>query len=234
VSEIESYVREGLRHLAEEVDVHLQVPQSVRRRARRRRLRTALLAGAITAGLLASAVVGIRSLTGTTPRSSMLRPGESVSTPGLPTQFEEKRLAILEAAQNHDWAGLHRLIPDRGFAYSIGDSIGGGFAAIAFWRDLERAGEPVLSTLITLLEGPWAVDRSGHGPGVAIIYRGEVIHQSPAASTKDPAKWTAEDLKQLRQIATEREIHDYLKKGYSGWVIGIAADGTWRFYIVGD
>ncbi len=237
-----SNIAESLRDVAEDMSLDPRIPRSVLRRARRRRVRTALITAALGAAVAAGGVVGVRSITGAFTSPDAVRPAEPQPVPtrvpkptrGLPRSVEETRQAIVTAATDRDWNRLEGLIPNRGFTYSIGDSIGGGTEAVAFWQQLEETGDAVLETLVEFLEGPWGVTRPGAGVGGAVTYRGEVIYQWPAASAKHPRKWTSEDIEQLRTVATREELRQYRRHGYFGWRVGIAADGEWLFYVAGD
>lgn len=229
-----SNIAESLRDVAEDMSLDPRIPRSVLRRARRRRGGTIVLAAVVTAGVVAGGFVGIRSLTGALESRPEPRPGnpaptsrENRSAEALPRPVRETQNAILSAASDRDWDRLERLIPDRDFTYSIGDSIGGGAEAISFWRGLERAGDPVLATLVTLLEGHSARTFVGAG-GVDYVY------QWPAASAKPRREWTAKDVAQIRRIATGEELRQYRRHGYLGYRVGITADGTWLFYVAGD
>ena len=168
---------------------------------------------ALTSQMVASPVV-------VEERSSM---GEPTEVQGLPAKVAEMRDALIAAAEDRDWEALRELIPDRGFEFSFGlpDD------PIAYWKDREAEGEPVLDILVTLLQGPWARNEPTN--------RGEVLYVWPAPSVEPAEEWSRRDIAILRRTSSAREIELYQDLGhFIGWRVGIWEDGTWSSYIAGD
>jgi hypothetical protein len=167
---------------------------------------------ALTSSMLASPV----PVEGTTSE----RTGRAEALPAL---VVEKRDALIVAAEDRDWQVLRELIPDRGFDFSFGVSDD----PIAYWKDREAEGEPVLDILTTLLEGPWARNEPTN--------RGEILYVWPAPSVKPADEWNRKDIAILRRTSSAREIELYRDLGhYIGWRVGIWEDGTWSSFIAGD
>jgi hypothetical protein len=140
----------------------------------------------------------------------------------LPDVVESTHTAIIEAARARDWEALRDLIP-RNFSFTFG--LAGD--PISYWKDLAAEGEPILDTLATLLEGPWAPNEPTN--------EGRILYVWPGPAVKPAEDWTREDVAILRRIATEREIELYRDHGsYIGWRAGIWDDGTWASFIAGD
>ena len=145
------------------------------------------------------------------------RLGAGSAAPGytLP-RIEKTRDAVAVAAQQRDWEALRELIPERGFTFSYG----GERDAIAYWKSLEADGEPVLETLVKILQLPF-------DPGDPYTF--------PAQAAEDPSQWTEEDLVELRQFASEKDIENWRELGtYLGWRAGFDFRGRWVFYVAGD
>ena len=145
------------------------------------------------------------------------RLGAGSASPGytLP-RIEKTRDAVAVAAQQRDWEALRDLIPDRGFTFSYG----GARDPIAYWKSLEAEGEPVLETLVKILQLPY-------DPGDPYTF--------PAQAAEDPAQWTEEDLVELRQFASEQDIQRWRELGtYVGWRAGFDLRGRWVFFVAGD
>jgi hypothetical protein len=142
----------------------------------------------------------------------------------LPATVVETRDALIAAAEDRDWVALRDLIPQRGFEFSVG--LAGD--PIAYWKDLEAEGEPILDILVTLLEGPWAPNEPTN--------EGEILYVWPAPAVKPAEEWTREDIAILRRTASAREIESYREDigSYLGWRVGIWEDGTWSSFIAGD
>jgi hypothetical protein len=148
---------------------------------------------------------------------------EAPAVEGLPEEVESTRAAIIDAARSRDWVALRDLIPARNFGFTFGLAED----PIRYWKDLEAEGEPILDTLATLLEGPWAPNEPTN--------EGEILYVWPAPAVKPADEWTEEDVVILRQTASEREMELYRDLGsYIGWRVGIWEDGTWSSFIAGD
>jgi hypothetical protein len=140
----------------------------------------------------------------------------------LPEAVGSTRAAIIDAARGRDWQTLRTLIP-RNFSFSFGVADD----PISYWKDLEAEGEPILDTLATLLEGPWAPNEPTD--------QGEILYVWPGPAVKPAEDWTKKDVAILRRTASEREIELYRDLGsFIGWRVGIWEDGTWSSFIAGD
>ncbi len=137
----------------------------------------------------------------------------------LPTPVDEKREAIVAAAQALDYDRLETLLDPKTFSYSFGEM----GDPIGYWRRLEEQGEvPVLGDILpTVLSGPRATQGD--------------IYVWPSVHGKPPSEWTPEERRWLRNLYTEREIRGFERAGsYLGWRAGIRKDGTWLYFIAGD
>jgi hypothetical protein len=131
---------------------------------------------------------------------------------GLPEQVAEKREAILEAAESGDPDAVATLAGER-FSYTFGGEVAGGPAA--YWRQLEDQGEQPIETLAAILRMPYTVSRG--------------IYVWPFAFDKAPDEITDHERELLGELAD-----DFGPEGYLGWRAGIAADGTWLYFVAGD
>lgn len=140
--------------------------------------------------------------------------------PDLTGAANETRRAIAEEAVDCDYAGLAQLAGED-FSYSFGDS---GDAA-GYWQRLEEEGEPVLRTLVTLLELDAHVEEQGDDPA-------STTYTWPRAY-----RGNGEEARDELEEAFGAEVVDgwYGPEGeYLGWRVGIRGDGTWLFYVAGD
>jgi hypothetical protein len=134
----------------------------------------------------------------------------------LPPAVEQTRASIIGAAEARNWEALRSLIDEDSFIFSFG----GGRDPIRFWQVLERRGQPVLETLVRVLN-------TTPFPSNQFFW--------PAAAAKPPTEWTNEDLADMATIYTQKEIQSFREYGsYLGWRVGIARDGTWAFFVEGD
>lgn len=138
---------------------------------------------------------------------------------GLPSAVEEKRDALLEAAESGNYEALREHIPTDGFTYTFGGPVEGG--PIEYWQQLERTtDERPLETLTEILRMPYVLSR-----GIYVW----------------PWAYTVEGLADLSEH--ERELLAPLGPpsrlivegtGYLGYRAGITPDGTWVFFVAGD
>lgn len=148
---------------------------------------------------------------------------EAPPAESLPEAVESTRAAIIEAARARDWEALRTLIPEGEFEFTFGLAED----PISYWKDLEAEGEPILDTLATLLEGPWAPNYPTN--------QWEILYVWPGPAVNPAEDWTEEDVAILRRTASRREIELYRDFGsYIGWRVGIWEDGTWSSFIAGD
>ncbi|MEX0984623.1 MAG: hypothetical protein WD096_06190 [Actinomycetota bacterium] len=147
-----------------------------------------------------------------TPACSAEGMSVSASDEGLPEPVAMTRDRIIELAVGCDLEGLAGL-GGAGFTYSFG---GKGDPA-TFWREAEEAGEPVLATLVAVLEQPaamldadWVWPRAASGEGAPAD-----VQALADAVGHDPEQW-------------------FLDGDYVGPRVGIGSDGSWSFYVTGD
>jgi hypothetical protein len=128
-------------------------------------------------------------------------------------------MAALDAG---DFETLEALIPADGFTYTYGQPHPDG--PVAYWLQLEQSGEDRPFTILReLLELPFT--------------QVEDLYVWPFAYDRDPAELTEEERDQLAAAgaATRGQLAQMEQAGnYLGWRTGIAADGTWRFFVAGD
>jgi hypothetical protein len=142
---------------------------------------------------------------------------------GLPAAVAETRRAIWEAATTCDWAALERLIPDE-FSFSF--AFRGGRLAVAEWQDLEAQGGMPMYYLVELLTRPYR--RLEFDAGTYYVW-------PSAFAYPDWASVPTADREALRPLYGDREFDGFADfGGYVGYRIGIADDGTWRYFIAGD
>jgi hypothetical protein len=135
---------------------------------------------------------------------------------GLPPAVAAARRAIADAARACDFARLNSLAHDgKGFTHSYGPAGTPG----QHWRRQERAGEPVLRTLVKILDLPHVRNEARQ-------------YGWPSAYTERP---TARDWKLLEGIYTKQQIAQFKRYGsYLGYRAGITPSGRWLFYVAGD
>ncbi|HXV56917.1 MAG TPA: hypothetical protein VD704_03535 [Gaiellaceae bacterium] len=140
----------------------------------------------------------------------------------LPQPVGRTRRAIMAALDAGDFETLEALIPADGFTYTYGQPHPDG--PVAYWLRLERSGEDRPFTIMReLLELPFT--------------QVEDLYVWPFAYDRDPAGLTEEELDRLAAAgaATREQLEQMAQAGnYLGWRMGIAADGTWRFFVAGD
>ena len=140
---------------------------------------------------------------------------EDIVSEVLPRPTFMKAQNIVAAAYAEDWDTLRTLIPASGFTFSPGTE----GDPIEFWQGYEGEGRTVLSILVTLLELP------NHG-------RDGDIYVWPEAATEDPEEWSDADVSDMRRIYSAGQVEAFRDGGeYTGWSVGIDADGTWRFFV---
>ena len=133
---------------------------------------------------------------------------------GLPAAVAATRDAIREAAAAGDVDGLVQLAGEE-----FTSSFGGTENPRAFFQRLLAEGE--LDRLARILELP-------HGEQ-------DGIYSWPFAHTRDLESLSSAELQSLETIATQDEIDSWFDfGGYAGWRAGVAADGTWLYYVAGD
>lgn len=163
------------------------------------------------------------------PGLAATAPGSGATSPappqeGLPEEVRATRQGIWDAALARDFGALRSLMPED-FGYSFGED-GGADGAIEMLRRMEQRGEDPFGLILRLL---------GFEPGEVRAASAGSLWYWPGVSAKAADEWTEEDEATLRRLGTREDIERWRAFGaYTGWRLGIAPDGTWRFFIVGD
>jgi hypothetical protein len=141
--------------------------------------------------------------------------GDLPAQPELPPAVAATRRAIFAAATACDFAALDRLAPPE-LRYSFGENVD----AIAAWRDEEERGEPVLRRMAEVLR---AAPDEQHG-----------LWTWPGFFLRTVEEWTPEDRREAERLLGDDL--DFLtgSGAYLGYRVGIAADGTWQYFVAGD
>lgn len=148
-------------------------------------------------------------------------PAEPATDRDLPEPVAEMRDAIVAAATDCDFDRLAGLPQPGAFTYSFGDS---GDPA-AFWRRAEADSEP-LAALVHFLNRPFAT-RATDGVTQYVWPRAYVYDSWEAVP--------AEDRDGLRPVYDAEDFERFDQFGsYTGYRIGITADGDWVFFVAGD
>ncbi len=131
------------------------------------------------------------------------------------------RRSIVAAARACDFDRLSELAEAGTFTYSFG----AGDDPAAYWRDAEKEGDP-LAALVHFLNQPFAARPAG----------GVTQYVWPRAYAYE--SWEAvppEARHELRPVYGEKDFERFGRFGsYSGYRVGIAADGDWVFFVSGD
>jgi hypothetical protein len=157
-----------------------------------------------------------------TVRSGVVVNAERTDDPtddGLPLVVAETREQIYRAAIARDYRALRSLLDPKTFSYSFGES----GDPIGYWRKQEEAEVPLLGDILPVV----LHTRFGQT---------EDIYMWPSAAAKEASEWTEADVEAMRKAgSTDEEIRLFEQHGgYTGWRVGIRADGTWLFFISGD
>jgi hypothetical protein len=123
--------------------------------------------------------------------------------------------ALLAAARAGDWDAIAAQLPSDG---RFTASHGAGDDPIAYYRSLPR--DP-LPDLVTILEAP-----SGRLEGMFVW---------PDVHARVPFTVDEAERAELDAHYGAGSITAWVEQGsYTGWRVGIAPDGTWRFLVAGD
>ena len=153
-----------------------------------------------------------------TTETTVVETVTDTSASGLPAAVEETRRAIVAAAEAGDYEALRPLISESRFQYTFGGPVAGG--AIAYWQELERAGERPLETLATILELPYVLSRG--------------YYVWPFAYTLTGVDDMTEHERALLAPLGDIDTLIIPDTGYLGWRTGISPDGSWTFFVAGD
>ncbi|NVJ21112.1 hypothetical protein HUW62_07775 [Myxococcus sp. AM011] len=129
------------------------------------------------------------------------------------------RERIMAAARACDYAELAKLVDEKG--KSVRFSFGDGDDAVAYWKEQEAQGEPVLARIVQVLELPYA--KQGD------IYYWPWLH---VTGLKTP-----EDRKALAGIYSDKELkgmQEAFDDAYVGLRVGISKTGDWQLAVSGD
>lgn len=137
----------------------------------------------------------------------------------LPAEVAALRDTLVDAARRCDEQALRTAIDaSEMFTYSFG----GDGDAIAYWRELEEAGqEPYLRLVQVLGTTPAVAD----GGGIVVW---------PQVTTGRPEDTTQTAWEELHWLSAEELAASRGETGYLGWRVGISMDGQWRFFVAGD
>ncbi len=209
------------------------------RSIRRRRVAAGGVAGAAVVALVVPLAWGVGGLRGgaeppvatrppvptssASPSPTVTCSATGVPKPAAPTDLPAPVLEtwqqIVDAAAACDLDALEVIGKNAHLSY-------GAVGGIANLRRWEEEGDGKLGTLLKLL-----------GLSHAAVTQGEPgSYAWPAAYTRPT--WDAvpqAERDELRAIHTPQEIAGFADfGGYAGWRLGIAADGTWSYFIAGD
>ncbi len=149
---------------------------------------------------------------------------DAVPQPGVPRRVGTMRASIVAAARSCDYERLAELAlaGEAPFTYSFGEE---GEPA-AFWRRAEERGEPVLRSLVHLLESPYG-ERATDATTQYVW---------PSAYAYD--RWQdvpPEAREALRPLYDEADFARFEQQGsYLGYRVGITRAGDWIFFVAGD
>lgn len=141
--------------------------------------------------------------------------GDLPAQPELPPAVAATRRAIFAAATACDFAALDRLAPPE-LRYSFGENVD----AIAAWREEEERGEPVLRRMAEVLR---AAPDEQHG-----------LWTWPGFFLRTVEEWTPEDRREAERLLGDDLDFLTSSGAYLGYRVGIAADGTWQYFVAGD
>ncbi len=154
-------------------------------------------------------------------------PPDPAEQEGLPRPVAEMRQAIAEGAVACDVERLEELASG-GFTHSFGDDGDPG----AHWRRLEEQGERPLWYLRQLLDVPHAIVETHADPDAPDEHT--TIYVWPSAHGDDAG---SDDLRLLVDagLYTEEDLEAWERfGGYTGYRVGITADGEWLHFVAGD
>lgn len=146
-------------------------------------------------------------------------PAATGGPPPPPKAVQSMRERIMAAARACDYAELAKLVDEKG--KSVRFSFGDGDDAVAYWKEQEAQGEPVLARIVQVLELPYA--KQGD------IYYWPWLH---VTGLKTP-----EDRKALAGIYSDKELkgmQEAFDDAYVGLRVGISKTGDWQLAVSGD
>ena len=156
-------------------------------------------------------------------------PTETCSTAGirvtladqdLPDAVAAKRKAIFDAAVACDYDALGKLVGPQ-FNYTFGDATGG---PAAYWKSQEDAGQPVMKSLVQVLNLPNVARQQPEG--------GAKYTSWPSADqdVRTQADWDA-----LKGVYSDEQVAAFQKDDlYTGYRVAITDSGDWMYFVAGD
>lgn len=142
----------------------------------------------------------------------------SAAVPPLPQPVETMRENIIAAARACDYTRLAKLVDENG--QGVRFTFGEGHDAVAYWKDEEARGVPVIARIAQVLELPYAQEGD--------LYYWPSVHITGLKSPKD---W-----KPLVGIYPEAQLKAMQKDNgsYLGLRVGISKTGDWQLAVSGD
>jgi hypothetical protein len=139
-----------------------------------------------------------------------------IQIPPPPPAVESMRRRIIAAAVACDYAALGALANENGRGLRF--SFGPGKDPVAFWREAEASGEPVLARMVHVLNLPGA--RQGD------LYLWPAVHVTHAER----------DWKALAGVYPDQQLQAMREggSGYLGLRLGITSQGDWQLAVAGD
>lgn len=147
---------------------------------------------------------------------------------GLPSLVEAKRQEILKATEARDYKKLASLISSSDFSYLIGPEQGDKEDFEKYLRENDqKTGKSIFNTISTLLKIRYT--------SFSKLKEGDLVYVWPYLFLTSPKDWTAEDMNNMKELYSKKEIDDQEKywNGYVGYRIGIDKNGNWVFYFEG-
>lgn len=138
---------------------------------------------------------------------------------GLPYAVAQTRQTIFEAAAGCDFDALEAFAEaGGGISFSFGAP--GGVPA-PYWRAAEQSGDPVMATLVKILNMPYG--------------QVEGNYVWPFAHALDFSGLTDEQRRLLKQYFSDEDIESWVDfGGYTGYRVGISQEGKWLYFVAGD
>lgn len=136
--------------------------------------------------------------------------------PELPAGVAATREAIYRAATACDYPALDELAP-ADLRFSFGDP----GDALESWKDSEARGQAVLQAMAEVL--------------TLTPERQDDLWVWPAFFIRPVEEWSESDHREaVLLLGAERAAAEVSYGAYLGYRVGIASDGTWRYFIAGD
>ena len=178
---------------------------------------------------LATPTPAPRSTPAPDPACSSARLSNELTMADVPAAVRITRQAIADAAVSCDYDKLERLAAESGrFTYSLDEpSSGEGWDPPAWWLAREAAGEPVLETMVRVL------DMRAVSAEVTIGDAVVRLHVWPRAF--DPGEATEPDWDDVEKVHAPDQVQRWRQANvYHGWRLGITDDGDWIYFVTGE